>query len=134
MARVERSRIRRVKLLVEVDEPDGSISTYEVNGKVNENGGPFHIKPEYSRAPFAAADAPRVLLSVGVMFDALLVPVDKQVDDGSPLFRLTQGTQPEEPTVIRLDPKAAYEALEPGEGWQQPEQPEQAREREDGRS
>jgi hypothetical protein len=89
--------VRSIRVIVEMDEPDGGITTYETHGRLLPGGSNVDVRPEYG--PLG------VPVSVGVEFSALLRPfdpADREYAD-SPLFRITNIP----PEQIAIDPSAA---------------------------
>jgi hypothetical protein len=95
------TRIKAVRLLVELDEPDGSTTTYVVNGALKENGGPMIITPEYGLAGGLPA-------SVSVKMDCLLLPIAGESQAEFPLHRIDTTEPPQraiEPVVLAETPR-----------------------------
>lgn len=89
MAKVDRTRVRALRIKIEVDEPDGSVTEVEINGFLKDGNGPLKIIPEYDPNKGGA------MSSVGLTIDALLTPIKGEDQARFPLYRMTEGIRPD---------------------------------------
>ena len=94
---VDRTRVRAIRLKVEIDEPDGSITEVEVNGFLSDSEAKrgFLVETKYADPLTVLPGRPLPLMGVHVRFDCLLSQIKGEDQDEFPLYRMTEGMAPQ---------------------------------------